>query len=73
MSQNVKVAVRVRPFNEREKKLNAKSCITMVPSVQQTIIINPEDGKERKFTFDHRCACLSLSRQRFVHVPLPHP
>jgi hypothetical protein len=30
MSGGVKVAVRVRPFNEREKNLNAVCCIDMV-------------------------------------------
>jgi hypothetical protein len=39
---NVKVAVRMRPFNDREKKLDCKICIRMVEN--QTAITNPEDG-----------------------------
>jgi hypothetical protein len=43
-ADNVKVAVRVRPFNDREKKMGARNCITMDPATQQTIIANLEDG-----------------------------
>ena len=39
---NVKVAVRMRPFNDREKKLECKPCIRMIGN--QTLITNPEDG-----------------------------
>jgi hypothetical protein len=38
----VKVAVRMRPFNEREKKMGATCCIRMVGN--QTLITNPDDG-----------------------------
>lgn len=52
------VGVRVRPFNERELKLNAQLCVAM--EGQSTILQNPpevasESGKgnePRKFTFD---------------------
>ena len=49
----VKVAVRVRPFNDREKARNAKLIIQM--SGNTTTIQNPEEpGSEpRKFTFDY--------------------
>ena len=49
---SVKVAVRVRPFNGREKDRNAKCIIEMKgPS---TIIKNPEDPnmEPKKFAFD---------------------
>ena len=42
MADNVKVAVRMRPFNKREKEMNAKKCVEMVNN--QTILTNPEDG-----------------------------
>lgn len=54
---SVKVAVRVRPFNEREKGLGAECCIDMVGS--QTIIKDPSGGDavnkagERTFAFDY--------------------
>ena len=47
---SVKVAVRVRPFNEREMGRNPKCCIKM--NGPQTIIVDQE-GKERPFTFDY--------------------
>ena len=50
MKGGVKVAVRVRPFNDREKKKKAKLCIEM--DDYSTIIID-EEGKEKTFTFDH--------------------
>jgi len=50
--ENVKVAVRVRPFNSREKTRNAKLCVDM--SGNSTKITNPEDANETKtFTFDY--------------------
>jgi len=64
--ENVKVAVRVRPFNSREKARNSKCCIEM--DGPNTIIKDPAGEKEdKKFTFDHSywshdstCAALSL-------------
>ena len=50
MSSSVKVAVRVRPFNEREKKLNAVCCIQM--NGPKTTIISDE-GEEKDFNFDY--------------------
>lgn len=48
--ENVKVAVRVRPFNKRERQRNASLIIDMNGAT--TTIKNPEDGDEKKFTFD---------------------
>ncbi|KAG1707326.1 hypothetical protein DVH05_026518 [Phytophthora capsici] len=53
MSENVQVAVRVRPFNEREKSMESTSCIRMVKETQQTIITDPETNVEKAFTFDY--------------------
>ena len=44
------VAVRVRPFNQREKDLKSKLCVKMKGN---TTIIKKAGGGERKFTFDH--------------------
>eukprot|EP00301_Raphidiophrys_heterophryoidea_P008328 c13109_g1_i1.p1 GENE.c13109_g1_i1~~c13109_g1_i1.p1 ORF type:complete len:768 (+),score=237.65 c13109_g1_i1:137-2440(+) len=51
MADTVKVAVRVRPFNQREKDLQSKLCVRM--QGQTTYLINPETGKERSFAFDY--------------------
>ncbi|EEY59674.1 kinesin-like protein [Phytophthora infestans T30-4] len=53
MSENVQVAVRVRPFNEREKSMESTPCIRMVRETQQTIITDPETNIEKAFTFDY--------------------
>ena len=47
---SVIVAVRVWPFNEREKKLKSKMCVKMKGN--QTFLYN-SNGKKRKFAFDH--------------------
>ena len=48
---SVKVAVRVRPFNTREKELNCKCVVDMN---NPTTILKPHSGEsERKFTFDY--------------------
>jgi hypothetical protein len=53
---NVQVAVRCRPFNKRERGLNAASVIE-VPDGRVTTLRDPMDGgrgkKDYTFTFDH--------------------
>ena len=48
--ENIKVAVRVRPFNGREKEASSKLCVSMAGN--QTIITNPKTGEEKKFAYD---------------------
>ncbi len=48
--ENVKVAVRVRPFNQREKDANAKLCVQMTGN--QTIITNLSTNEEKKYAYD---------------------
>ena len=48
--ENVKVAVRVRPFNDREKERKAKCIISMKGN--STTIRNPETGELKTFAFD---------------------
>eukprot|EP00056_Hartaetosiga_gracilis_P019456 m.14277 g.14277 ORF g.14277 m.14277 type:complete len:965 (-) comp7711_c0_seq1:436-3330(-) len=50
MGDSVKVAVRVRPFNGREKQLKSKAIISMDGNA--TTITNPDDGKEKTFQYD---------------------
>ncbi|MCQ2818408.1 MAG: hypothetical protein MJ252_14165 [archaeon] len=47
---SVKVGVRVRPFNTREKDRESHCIIEMI---QNQTIIKDELGQEKKFTFDH--------------------
>lgn len=49
---SVKVGVRVRPFNQREKDLNCKLCVDMIgPTTRLFDADDPE--KFRDFTFDY--------------------
>ena len=48
---SVKVAVRVRPFNQREKDGNSVCCVKM--NGPQTIVCDPATGSDRPFTFDY--------------------
>eukprot|EP00911_Craspedida_sp_UC1_P002218 UC1_evm1s1692 len=50
-SSNVQVAVRVRPFNSREKARSAKLIIKM--QGQTTFITDPTTGNEKDFNFDY--------------------
>ena len=50
-TESVKVAVRVRPFNAREKDRNATCIIRMVGV--KTLIINPDTQEEKEFAFDY--------------------
>ncbi|KAF6777821.1 hypothetical protein AHF37_05387 [Paragonimus kellicotti] len=50
--ESVKVAVRLRPFNQREKENNAELIVSMKGN--STIIMNPDNrSEERQFTFDY--------------------
>eukprot|EP01060_Flectonema_neradi_P002976 TRINITY_DN1185_c3_g1_i1.p1 TRINITY_DN1185_c3_g1~~TRINITY_DN1185_c3_g1_i1.p1 ORF type:complete len:1002 (+),score=279.42 TRINITY_DN1185_c3_g1_i1:75-3080(+) len=51
MSQAVTVAVRVRPFNDREKAEGAQNVIQMSGGKNTTIL--GEQGKSHTFSFDH--------------------
>ena len=47
---SIQVAVRVRPFNDREESLNAKLCVKMNPGKpgnQQTIIRDIEEDNSK--------------------------
>ncbi|CAI2379027.1 unnamed protein product [Moneuplotes crassus] len=48
---SVKVAVRVRPFNGREKNMSSRCIIEMQDNM--TKITDPDSGKEKKFYFDY--------------------
>jgi hypothetical protein len=48
---SVKVAVRCRPFNQRETDLHSKLIIEMEGNT--TKITKPEDGNKRDFNFDY--------------------
>lgn len=50
---SVKVAVRVRPFNKREKELNCELCVAM--NGNTTTLLPPKGSAEAKrdFTFDN--------------------
>ena len=49
---SVKVGVRVRPFNQREKDLNCKLCVEMVGPM--TRLFDAENTeKHRDYTFDY--------------------
>jgi hypothetical protein len=48
---SVKVAVRVRPFNERELKQNPQCCIQMKGPT--TVIKADQSSEDRTFTFDY--------------------
>ncbi|RMZ97655.1 kinesin KIF28P, partial [Brachionus plicatilis] len=48
--ENLKVAVRVRPFNGREKEANSKLIVSMTGN--QTIITDPDTNEEKKYAYD---------------------
>lgn len=48
---SVKVAVRVRPFNQRERDMGAKLCVEM--NGMTTVLKDPKTGNPRDFSFDY--------------------
>ncbi|KXS22505.1 kinesin-domain-containing protein [Gonapodya prolifera JEL478] len=49
--ESIRIAIRVRPFNSREKERHAKCCVKMDGS--QTAAIDPDTGKISTFGFDY--------------------
>ena len=54
MAENIRVAVRVRPFNQREQERGAKLIVGMDGNT--TTLANPKDpnAEPKKFCFDYR-------------------
>ncbi|XP_043237918.1 kinesin-like protein KIF17 isoform X1 [Amphibalanus amphitrite] len=54
MAESVKVLVRCRPMNSREKNLNCEVVVFMDDSIMQVSIVNPSDKNSppKSFTFD---------------------
>ena len=48
---NIKVAIRVRPFNKRELKLKSDLCVKMTKN--QTIVHDEKGEEIKNFTYDH--------------------
>eukprot|EP01043_Picozoa_sp_COSAG02_P069275 COSAG02_NODE_11806_length_1651_cov_1.351160_1_plen_224_part_10 len=67
MVNNVRVAVRVRPFNQREIDRSAKVCIQMDKDKKKTTITNPETGRVREFTFDYSYWSHDTNDEHFVN------
>ena len=63
-NSNVKVALRVRPFNQREKKHNSKCCVTMKDNT--TTLTDPTTQHTRTFTYDHSFWSFDPSHSHFV-------
>jgi len=53
-AEAVKVVVRCRPFNSREKKLKSKNIVYLGLKTGGVELTNPKSGGKKKFTFD-RC------------------
>lgn len=50
---NVRVAVRCRPFNTKEKANGETSCVRITSSHDQLVLTNPAgNGEEHSFAFD---------------------
>ena len=51
--ESVCVAVRVRPFNKREKELGSTNIVHMDGTTHSTTLVDPNTGQEKQFTFDY--------------------
>ncbi len=48
---NIKVAIRVRPFNNREKKLKTDLCVKMQD--QSTVVFDKKGKEIKNYSFDY--------------------
>lgn len=65
-AENIRVAVRVRPFNDRERERGAKCIIRM--NGNSTELLKESGSVEKKFTFDFRYVCVVLGQRAGVNT-----
>ncbi|MBN3325855.1 KIF17 protein, partial [Atractosteus spatula] len=72
-SESVKVVVRCRPMNDREKALNCKMVVTMDPSLCQCFIQKPgaTDEPPKQFTFDGTYFSDQTTEQLYNEIAYP--
>ncbi|CAB3405819.1 unnamed protein product [Caenorhabditis bovis] len=71
MAESVRVIVRCRPFNEREKNLaESKQCVQMTPNLGQVTLLAP-DGINKDFTFDGAYFMDSTGEQIYNDIVFP--
>lgn len=69
-SESVKVAVRVRPMNSREKDENSTICVEVDPSTNQISVSNPKQ-ETKTFQFDYVYPLTSSQREVYDEVAFP--
>jgi len=70
MAEAVKVIVRCRPMNAREKGLNCKDVVEIDNRMARCSIINPDDMKAppKSFTFDGAYDINSTTEQIYADI-----
>ena len=70
MAESVKVIVRCRPMNDREKNLNCKPCVTCDDRTNKVSITKPGDKSlpPKNFTFDGAYFTDSTTKQIYEDV-----
>lgn len=74
-SETVKVIVRCRPLNQREKDLKCKTCVDIDQSIAQVSLINPEEHQDgappKTFTFDGAYDPLATTEEIYNEICFP--
>jgi len=73
MAEAVKVIVRCRPMNEREKGLKCKDVVEIDNRMARCSIINPDDrnAPPKTFTFDGAFDTASCTEQIYADICFP--
>lgn len=73
MSECVKVIVRCRPINQRERDLKCHCVVTMDGARGQCSIVNPDDEKAppKNFTFDGAYYVESTTESIYADIAYP--
>jgi hypothetical protein len=73
MGESVRVVVRCRPMNNREKGLNCKTIINIDGKTGQCAIVNPADEKAppKTFTFDGAYDMDSITETIYADIGYP--
>ena len=65
MSETVKVAIRCRPYNNKEKETQKQQIVKVDESRREIFIYNPKKDQRKQFTFDYTYGMQSEQKQIF--------
>ena len=71
MSESVKVVVKCRPLNRRERELHCRQVVDVDPTTGQCSITKDRDSPPKTFTFDGAYGGEATNEQLYLDIAFP--